>query len=65
MKFYIPNMSCGGCARGVTRAIQNVDANAKVNVDLESKWVDVDSSAQTNSLAAALTAADFPPQDQA
>ena len=65
MKFYIRNMSCGGCARGVTRAIQNVDANAKVNVDLESKWVDVDSSAQANSLAAALIAADFPPQDQA
>ena len=65
MKFYIPNMSCGGCARGVTRAIQNVDANAKVTVDLESKWVDVDSNAQANSLAAALTAADSPPQDQA
>ena len=65
MKFHIPNMSCGGCARGVTRAIEKVDAQAKVNLDLDSKWVDVDSTATAADLAAALTAADFPPQDQA
>ena len=65
MKFHIPNMSCGGCARGVTRAIEKVDAQAKVNVDLDSKWVDVDSTATAADLAAALTAADFQPQDQA
>ena len=65
MKFYLPNMSCGGCARGVTRAIEKVDAEAKVHVDLDSKWVEVESSAAAADLAAALTAADFPPQDQA
>ncbi len=65
MKFNIPNMTCGGCARGVTRAIQKVDANAKVEVDLESKWVSVDSSAAAADITAALSAADFPPQQQA
>ena len=65
MKFLITNMTCGGCARGVTRAIQKVDAEAKVEVDLDSKWVSVDSSAAAADIAAALSAADFPPQQQA
>lgn len=47
------------------RAIQKVDANAKVEVDLESKWVSVNSSAAAADIAAALSAADFPPQQQA
>ena len=28
MRFHIENMTCGGCARGVTKAIQSVDAEA-------------------------------------
>ena len=65
MKFLITNMTCGGCARGVTRAIEKVDANAKVDVDLQSKWVSVESTASAADLAAALSAADFPPQEHA
>ncbi len=30
MEFHVEDMTCGGCARGVTRAIQAIDANAKV-----------------------------------
>ncbi|HEV7283722.1 MAG TPA: heavy-metal-associated domain-containing protein [Kaistia sp.] len=33
MQFHIKNMSCGGCARSVTKAIQGVDAQAKVTID--------------------------------
>ena len=33
MKFLITNMTCSGCARGVTRAIEKVDANDKVEDD--------------------------------
>ena len=28
MEFHVEDMTCGGCARGVTRAIQAIDANA-------------------------------------
>jgi copper chaperone CopZ len=31
MEFHVEGMTCGGCARGVTRAIQAVDAHARVN----------------------------------
>ena len=29
-QFTIPNMACGGCAKSVTKALQGVDATAKV-----------------------------------
>lgn len=59
MKFLIPSMSCGGCARGVTQAIHKVDAQAQVQVDLSSKWVSIDSQADATQLLAALADADF------
>ena len=31
MQFHIENMTCGGCARSVTKAIQSVDPTAEVN----------------------------------
>ncbi len=37
MKLFIENMTCGGCARGVTATIQDIDPNAKVDVDLATK----------------------------
>ena len=37
MRFHIPNMSCGGCARGVTRAIESVDAKARITIDQASR----------------------------
>ena len=39
--FKVQGMTCGGCARGVTNALQRVDANAVVNVDLARKTVSV------------------------
>ena len=31
MKYRIENMTCGGCARGVTKAIHTVDASAEIS----------------------------------
>ena len=33
MQFHIENMTCGGCACGVTRAIHTVDPAANVEAD--------------------------------
>ncbi len=41
MQFDIKNMACGGCARSVTKAIQSVDAQAKVTIDTKARKVDV------------------------
>lgn len=57
--FEVPGMTCGGCARGVTNALQRVDANAVVNVDLASKTVSVNSTADAQLLKQAIEKAGF------
>ena len=42
--FKVDGMTCGGCVGAVTRAVQTVDKDAKVEVDLASKTVKVDSN---------------------
>ena len=52
--FQVQGMSCGHCASAVTRAIQSVDPQAKVQVDLASGQVQVQSGEQRAALAAAI-----------
>lgn len=61
MQFHIETMTCSGCARGVTKAIQIVDAAATVKVDLSAQTVTVSSSAPREQVVAALTDAGFAP----
>lgn len=53
-------MTCGGCARRVTTAVLSADASAKVDVDLAAKLVWVDSGADAQAVARAVTAAGYP-----
>lgn len=59
MQFHIQNMTCGGCVRGVTRAIQSVDPKAEVSADLTDRLVDVTSLTPRDTLVAALADAGF------
>ena len=43
LKLNVPDMTCGHCASTVEKAVKSVDPAAKVNVDLGSKTVTVDS----------------------
>ncbi|MBL8258778.1 MAG: heavy-metal-associated domain-containing protein [Candidatus Competibacteraceae bacterium] len=61
MQFHIENMTCGGCARGVTKAIQSVDPTAEVTADPPRRQVQVKSSAAQEKIEAALREAGFPP----
>jgi len=60
MKFHIENMTCGGCVRGVTKAIQNVDPNAEIQADPPSRKLEVKTSASQEQVEAALNDAGFP-----
>jgi len=62
MEFHIESMTCDGCARGVVRAIESVDANAKVVADPPSRTVKVSTSATREQIERALVEADFPPR---
>lgn len=56
----VENMTCGGCARHVTKSVQALDGNAKVDVDLGAKKVCVDTSADLQAVVAAITDAGYP-----
>ena len=62
MQFHIDNMTCGGCARGVTRAIQSVDPDAVVKADPPNRLVEVTSKKPVEAIVAALEEAGFPPR---
>jgi copper chaperone len=62
MKFHIENMTCGGCARGVTKAIQSVDPDAVVKADPPSRTVDIQTSATKEKIEAVLCEVGYPPE---
>lgn len=59
MQLHIGNMTCGGCVKGVTRAIQSQDPSAEVKADLESHLVEVTTTAPKDRLVSALAEAGF------
>ncbi len=62
MEFHVEGMTCGGCARSVTKAIELVDPQASVQADPASRRVHVQTSASEAQIVAALTDAGFPPR---
>ena len=56
----VEKMSCGGCASRVTRAVQAVDSNAKVEVLLQDRLVHVESAQAPGVVADAISAAGYP-----
>lgn len=60
MEFRIENMSCGGCARSVTKAIQSVDVNARVDANPEARTIKVETSATPAALLQVLEEAGYP-----
>lgn len=53
-------MSCGHCVGAVTKAVQAVDAGARVEVDLASKSVKIDSATPLAPLKSAIADAGYP-----
>lgn len=52
--FNVQGMTCGHCVKAVTRAVQDQDANAQVEVDLPGKQVRVQSALAAEQLLAAI-----------
>lgn len=56
----VEGMSCGHCVGRVTKTVQGLDGDAKVEVDLASKKVRIDSRAGLEQIAAAIDDAGYP-----
>lgn len=57
--FQVTNMTCGGCAKGVTRAVQSVDPQASVKVDLAQRSVSVASANDPSTIIDAVLRAGY------
>jgi copper chaperone len=60
IEFKVPDMSCGHCASVITQTVKQVDPQAKVEIDLPSHTVKVDSVQDRPALAQALAEAGYP-----
>jgi copper chaperone len=60
IELHVEKMTCGGCASRVTRAVLAVDDAARVNVNLKSKTVQVESDLDSDTVASAITQAGYP-----
>lgn len=56
----VEGMSCGHCVDRVTKTVQGLDQGAKVEVDLPTRKVRIDSRAGLDKIAAAIDEAGYP-----
>lgn len=61
LNFRIPAMSCSHCVAVITKAVQSVDATARVDADLAAHTVTVASALPASAFLPALTDAGYPP----
>lgn len=61
MELKVNDMSCGGCANSITRAVTSVDPAAKVDIDVATKIVKIDSVLTSERLVAVIEAAGYHP----
>lgn len=60
LKLNVTAMTCGHCVGTVTKAVQSVDSNAAVNVDLPSKIVTIETTVDAVQISQAVEAAGYP-----
>ncbi|OKB68294.1 heavy metal transport/detoxification protein [Serratia marcescens] len=63
IRFYIPAMTCGGCAGSVTRTLLNVDPQAHIQTDPAKREVRIESALHGEAFLTALGEAGYPPAE--
>ena len=65
IRMHVPDMTCGGCAAAITRALQSADTQAQIQIDLPGHQVSVQSRLGADQVLNALKTAGFTPELQA
>jgi copper chaperone len=60
LNFTVSGMTCGGCIKAVTRAIQSHDAQADVKVDLATQHIELKTSLSVDQARELIEDAGFP-----
>ncbi|WP_312587074.1 heavy-metal-associated domain-containing protein [Comamonas terrigena] len=63
--FHIENMTCGGCAARIQRAILAIDDQAQIQISVQDRMVQVSGSATNAEYEAAIQKAGYTPQHAA
>lgn len=64
LRFQVSNMTCGGCANGVTRAVKRVAAAATVQIDLSTREVFVTGAGDAHGVLGAVRQAGYQVDDR-
>jgi len=62
VRFKVPGMTCGGCARSITKAIQSMDPAAKIDTNVAERFVTIETAANEQSLADVIREAGYEAQ---
>ena len=65
MEFDIPDMTCGGCANAIKRAVTQLDPTATLDVEVNVKIVKVTSTQSSQRIIEVIEAAGFHPLTRA
>ena len=61
IEFTLPTMTCGHCIKTVTETVQRLDAAAKLDIDLPTHKVRIDSQLPADTFAKALDEEGYTP----
>ncbi len=61
IEFQVQDMTCGHCASSITKAVKEVDAAGRCEVDLAAKRVRIESAQPAEEFRAAIEEAGFTP----
>jgi copper chaperone len=61
MELEVKDMSCGHCAGAITKAVKEVDAQATLDIDIETKTVRIESTRGVNDFLSAIEEAGYSP----
>jgi copper chaperone len=59
LKLKVPNIACDGCVETITEAIHTMEPDARVNVDVQTKTVTVESAASEETIKQSIVAAGY------
>lgn len=61
MELEVKDMTCGHCAGAITKAVKEVDTQATVDIDIETKTVRIESTRGVNDFLSAIEEAGYSP----
>ena len=61
LEFHVPDMTCGGCVAAITKALQNVDSQARIETNLDTHQLRVATAASEGAVRKTLVDAGFSP----